>query len=71
MTCGSGAAARCLLLRAPVDLLLDPVGEPVDELRLELRGHLVPGRQRGLELVPELLLLGHFPGSILQPADLL
>ena len=45
--------------RAPLDLGLDPVGEAVDELRLELVADLLAGGERRLELVPELLLLGH------------
>ena len=36
------------LLRAPLDLLLDPVGEAVDELRLELLARLVRGRRASL-----------------------
>ena len=58
-------------VRASLDLGLDPVGEPVDELGLELLADLLPGRERGLELVPELLLLGHFAEEHIEAKDLL
>ena len=69
--CGDVGASRAppllQLPRPPVDLGLDPVGEAVDELRLQLLAHLLAGGERRLELVPELLLLGHSEASISQP----
>ena len=68
---GARACRARQLLRAPVDLLLDPVGEAVDELRLELLADLLAGGERRLELVPELLLLGHSDGEHTAAEDLL
>ena len=42
---------------ASVDLLLDAVDEPLDELGLECGADLLPRREGRLELVPELALL--------------